>query len=180
MIHDNKNARHCRRHGLLLLAVMLLAACGEQRFQAKQAHSFTLPLLDDGATEVSLRDFRGQVVYLSFWASWCVPCRQEMPYLAQLWQRHQQQGFQVLAINVEEDSVLAREFAAQYELPFPVLRDEQREVSSQYRVPGYPTHYIIDRRGRIRFSGLGFNLADVGAISQEIETLLAESGDAPG
>lgn len=179
MIHDNKNVRNCGRHGLLLLAVILLAACGEQRFEAKQAHSFTLPLLD-GATEVSLRDFRGQVVYLSFWASWCEPCRQEMPYLAQLWQRHQQQGFQVLAINVEADSALAREFAGQYELPFPVLWDEQREVSSQYRVPGYPTHYIIDRRGRIRFSGLGFNLADVAAISQEIETLLAESGDAAG
>lgn len=179
MIHDNKNARHCGRHGLLLLAVIVLAACGEQRFEAKQAHSFTLPLLD-GATEVSLQDFRGQVVYLSFWASWCEPCRQEMPYLAQLWQRHQEQGFQVLAINVEEDLALAREFAARYELPFPLLSDPQRQVSSVYRVPGFPTHYIIDRRGRIRFSGLGFNLADVGAISQEIETLLAESGDAPG
>jgi peroxiredoxin len=176
MIHNKKMAQRCGRHGLWLFALILLAGCGEQRFQAKEADNFTLPLLDS-TTEVSLHEFRGQVVYLSFWASWCEPCRQEMPYLAQLWQRHQQQGFQVLAINVEEDSVLAKEFVAQYDVPFPVLRDQQRQVSSVYRVPGFPTHYIIDRRGRIRFSGLGFNLADVGAISQEIETLLAESGD---
>ena len=156
---------------------MLLSGCGEQRFQALEAKNFTLPLLE-GVKAVSLADFQGEVVYLSFWASWCEPCRQEMPYLAQLWERHHDEGFQVLAINVEEDSTLAREFARQYDLPFPVLWDKERVTSSSYRVPGFPTHYIVDRSGHIRYSGLGFNLADVGAISQEVETLLAESGGA--
>jgi peroxiredoxin len=112
-----------------------------------------------------------------FWASWCTPCRQEMPYLAQLWERHHDEGFQVLAVNVEKDGDLAREFAQQFDLPFPVLWDNERTVSSEYRVPGFPIHFIVDRSGHIRYSGLGFNLADVGAIGQEVETLLAESID---
>lgn len=160
----------------LLLLLALLAGCGEQRFQPLVAQEFSLPLLDN-SKNISLSDYRGEVVYLSFWASWCTPCRQEMPYLAQLWERHRERGFQVLAINVDEDLALAKEFAAQYQLPFPLLRDEQREISALYRVPGFPTHYIVDRDGDIRFSGLGFNLADVGAVSQEIETLLSEPGD---
>lgn len=160
----------------LLLLLALITGCGEQRFQPLVAQEFSLPLLDN-SRNVSLSDYRGEVVYLSFWASWCTPCRQEMPYLAQLWERHRERGFQVLAINVDEDPALAEAFAAQYQLPFPLLRDEQREISSLYRVPGFPTHYIVDRSGDIRFSGLGFNLADVGAVSQEIETLLSEPVD---
>ena len=65
-------------------------------------------------------------------------------------------------------------------MPCPSLvHDQDRTVSKLYRVPGFPTHFIVDRRGKIRYSGLGFNLADVGAISQEVETLLQESVDAP-
>jgi len=118
------------------------------------------------------------VIYLTFWASWCVPCSQEMPYLAQLWERHRESGLQVIGINVEEDTAAARQFAREHKLPFPLVHDKDREVSAMYRVPGFPTHYIVDRRGKIRFSGLGFNLADVAAISQEVETLLQESAGA--
>ena len=165
------------QRGLLLLGIALLAACGEQRFEAQEAKAFTLPLLASTAS-LSLEDYRGDVVYLSFWASWCVPCRQEMPYLAQLWQRHQQAGLQVIGINVDDDISAARQFAADHDLPFPLVHDEDRKVSKLYRVPGFPTHFIVDRRGKIRYSGLGFNLADVGAVSQEVQTLLQESVDA--
>ena len=177
MIRDNIFTGHTLRTGILILLAILITGCGEKRFQALEAEDFTLAQLNSSET-VSLKDYRGEVVYLSFWASWCQPCRQEMPYLAQLWERHKDRGFQVLAINVDEDIELAREFARQFELPFPLLRDQERAISALYRVPGFPTHYIVDRRGHIRFSGLGFNLADVGAVSQEVETLLAESGNA--
>ena len=160
---------------LLLLSTLLLAACnGEQRFEAREALGFTLPTLE-GTETVTLSDTRGQVVYLTFWASWCVPCRTEMPYLAQLWERHHDDGFRVIAINVDENIDDALKFAAERDLPFPLVRDQGRVLSKQYKVPGFPTHYLVDRRGKIRYSGLGFNLKDVGAISQEVETLLAES-----
>ena len=82
------------RRGIIFLLVVFVAGCGEQRFGAKEAPDFTLPSLVS-AEELSLHDYSGQVVYLSFWASWCLPCRQEMPYLTQLWQRHRDSGLQV-------------------------------------------------------------------------------------
>jgi peroxiredoxin len=178
MIYDKKiELPALGRKSMLVLLFVLIAGCGEQRFAPRAAPDFSLPLLDKSG-QVSLQDYQGDVVYLSFWASWCLPCRQEMPILAQLWERHRDNGFQVLAINVDDDPELALQFAQQYNLPFTVLLDSDRAVSTLYGVPGFPTHYIVDRRGRIRFSGLGFNLADVGAISQEVETLLAETSDA--
>jgi len=160
---------------LILFGALLLTGCnGEQRFEARKALDFSLPTLD-GKDTVSLSDYRGEVVYLTFWASWCVPCRQEMPYLAQLWERHYENGFRVIAINVDENLADALEFAAEQDVPFPLVRDEGRVLSKAYKVPGFPTHYLVDRAGRIRYSGLGFNLKDVAAVSQEVETLLAES-----
>ena len=175
---DNKKIRWRQwPFGVLLLGALALTGCGEQRFEAKTAEDFTLPALA-GGKDISLHDFQGQVVYLTFWASWCLPCRQEMPYLAQLWQRHREAGLQVLGINVEEDAAAAQEFAREHNLPFPLAHDLDRTISKLYRVPGFPTHFIVDRRGKIRFSGLGFTLADAAAVSQEIETLLQESVDA--
>lgn len=177
MIGNKQSARQPWLRAIVLLGALSLVACGEQRFEPKEAGDFTLPSLSTDEP-VSLRDHRGDVIYLSFWASWCIPCRQEMPYLEQLWQRHRGAGLQVIGINVEEDAAAARQFAKEHGLTFPLVRDGDRAVSTLYRVPGFPTHYIVDRRGKIRFSGLGFNLADVAAISQEVETLLQESIDA--
>jgi peroxiredoxin len=176
MIGNGKKGWQQLRLGIGLLCMVALNSCGEQRFEATPAADFTLPSLAAGES-ISLEDYRGDVVYLSFWASWCIPCRQEMPYLAQLWQRHHNAGLQVIGINVEQDTAAAQQFAKEYDLPFPLAHDPTRTVSKLYHVPGFPTHYIVDRRGRIRFSGLGFNLADAGAVSQEVETLLQESAD---
>ena len=161
---------------VLLTCALLLSACGEQRFLAPDAPDFTLPTLD-GGTSITLSESLGDVVYVTFWASWCVPCRQEMPLLSQLWQRHQSAGFQVLGINVDEDPEAARQFAAEHSIDFPLIRDADRAVSKLYHVAGYPSHYLVDRRGKVRFSALGFNEADALAITQEIETLLAEPVD---
>lgn len=184
MTENKKSKRHywqnCIGMLLVLAALLGLGGCkGEQRFEARKALGFTLPALQ-GNESVSLSDYSGEVVYLTFWASWCVPCRQEMPYLAQLYERHYDAGFRVVAINVDEDLNEALEFAAEQDVPFPLVRDEGRVLSKAYKVPGFPTHYLIDRRGRIRYSGLGFNLKDVAAVSQEVETLLAESVDEAG
>ena len=142
--------------GMLLISLVItLSACGEKRFEARFAPEFVLPRLD-AENDLALKDYRGQVVYLSFWASWCIPCRQEMPYLAQLKSRHGEQGFEVIAINVDVEVEKALAFMAEVEMPFPVVRDELRAVSADYNVPGYPTHYVLDRQGRIRYSGLGF------------------------
>ena len=163
----------CRFLPLFLAGFLLLAGCGEQRFLAPDAPDFSLASLD-GEETISLDDHRGEVVYVSFWASWCVPCREEMPLLASLWRRHREEGFQVIAINVDEDPMAAREFAREHGLEFPLARDADRSVSKLYRVAGYPSHYLVDRRGKVRFSALGFSEADALAVTQEVETLLVE------
>ncbi len=181
MIESKKNGRQrCCVGGaaiIIFAALLSVTGCGEQNWEAREAMGFSLPLLD-GSSEINLEDYRGQVVYLTFWASWCVPCRQEMPYLEQLRERHDGEDFEVIGINVEESLSGALQFAEDYNLSFPLLWDKDRAVSKAYMVPGFPTHYVVDRRGKIRYSGLGFTLKDVAAVAQEVETLLAESVDA--
>ena len=165
-------------HGALLLsAALLLGACGEQRFLAPDAADFSLPLLA-APGEFTLSEHRGEVVYVTFWASWCVPCREEMPFLSALWQRHRDEGLQVIGVNVDEDIEAARAFAKDFNIEFPLVWDEDRSVSKLYRVAGYPSHYVLDRRGKVRYSALGFTETDSLAVSQEVGTLLAEPGDA--
>lgn len=176
MIHDNKARGPIARLLALCLLAGLLAACGEQRFQAPLASDFELPLLTGEGT-VTLSEHRGQVVYLSFWASWCIPCRAEMPHLQTLWQDYREQGFQVIGINVDEDLDAARRFAADHGIEFPLVRDADRAVSKTYRVAGYPSHYIVGRDGRVHFSALGFTEDDALAVTVEVQTLLRGSAD---
>ncbi len=174
----NKIFRPGWRAGAMFVLMALLGACGEQRFTAPEAPDFTLSTLD-GGEKVSLREHRGDVVYLTFWASWCIPCRQEMPHLMRLWEQHRDDGFQVIGINVDEDVEAARQFARDYGIEFPLVRDEDRTVSKLYRVAGYPSHYIVGRRGRVHFSALGFTEDDALAVTQEVQTLLRGSADGP-
>jgi peroxiredoxin len=173
MIHNNLFS------GRLIWAlclVGLIAGCGEQRFQAPLAQDFNLPTIE-GDGMVTLSKLRGDVVYLSFWASWCEPCREEMPHLQALWEKHREQGFQVIGINVDEDLETARKFASDHGLKFPLVHDSDRSISKLYRVAGYPSHYVVGRDGRIHFSALGFTENDALAVSVEVETLLRGSAD---
>lgn len=177
MIHDNKYRSACKAMFIPLLLIGLLAGCGEQRFEAPLAQDFELPVLG-GSGSVRLSDHRGKVVYLTFWASWCIPCREEMPHLQNLWEQHREQGFEVIGINVDEDPDAAQQFAQDHDIRFPLVSDRDRSISKQYRVAGYPTHYIVGRDGRVHFSALGFTEDDTVAVTVEVETLLRASVDA--
>ena len=176
MMHDKKIRGRHYGAALLIYLATLMAGCGEQRFQAPLAQDFELPTLD-GSSTVSLEAFRGDVVYLSFWASWCIPCREEMPHLQALWQEHRDAGFQVIGINVDEELDAARQFALDHNIEFPLVHDADRSVGKLYRVAGYPSHYIVGRDGRVHFSALGFTPDDALAVSQEVATLLRGSAD---
>lgn len=175
MMHSNKR-RGSGRLILLLMAALCLTACGEQRFLAPDAPDFTLPALD-GGPPITLSDYHGDVIYVGFWASWCEPCRKEMPLVNELWLRLRDQGFQVIGINVDEDPEAALQFAQELGIEFPLVRDADRAVSKEYRVAGYPSHYLVDRRGKFRFSALGFTEDDALAVTEEVQTLLAETLD---
>jgi peroxiredoxin len=99
----------------------------------------------DGKT-IRLHDFRGQIVFLNFWATWCVPCRLEMPAMDRLYREFKGRGFVVLAVNLQEGPAAVRAFVKELKLTFPVVLDPKGETAMTYSVRGLPATYFINRR----------------------------------
>lgn len=118
-----------------------------------RAPEFALPALD--GSRVALGDLRGQVVLLNFWATWCVPCRAEMPEIQAAYQTQRDQDFIVLAINAAEDDNTVAQFVQEFHLTFPTLLDRDGAVVRQYQVQALPTSLFIDRTGVIRAANVG-------------------------
>lgn len=109
---------------------------------------FTLPLLDNG-TEQKLSALKGKVVFLNFWATWCGPCRTEMPSMETLYRKYKERGLDILAVNSQEQQRNVASFIKTNKLSFPVALDRSGEVSMRYGVQAIPTTYIIGRDGKI-------------------------------
>jgi len=112
------------------------------------APDFTVRSLD--GRRVRLSDFKGRVVVLNLWATWCAPCRVEMPSIENLYRRFRSEGLDVLAVSLDKgDLQKVRDFAAEYRLSFPVLVDTDEEVERRYKTLTIPTTFIIDKHGRV-------------------------------
>lgn len=137
------------------------------------APDFTLELLDGG--EMTLSDFRGQVVLVNLWASWCLPCRTEMPAIETVYQEYRDRGFVVLGVNTtnQDSEQDARAFLQEVGVTFPILLDRNGEVSREYQLRGLPTSFFIDRNGVIRAVIVGGPMSEV-VIRTNIETLLEQ------
>jgi len=127
-----------------------------------------------GAGEISLEALRGKVVYLDFWASWCGPCRVSFPILEQLRVELGADGFEVLAINVDEVESDARKFLSEVPVSYLVVRDEKAVSPQTYGILGMPTGYLIDRRGVVREIHQGFRKSDGVQLRTAIVELLGE------
>jgi peroxiredoxin len=115
--------------------------------QRTVAQDFTLQLLTGENTTLS--SYRGKVVLLNFWATWCPPCRMEMPSMETLYQRFKDQGLEILAVDLGEDINTVRQFIQNHRYTFPVLMDTNSRVGRIYGVEAIPTSFILDREGRI-------------------------------
>jgi len=112
------------------------------------APAFTIENLRGG--DVTLADYKGKLVLLNFWATWCAPCLKEMPSMEKLWQKYKEQGLVVVAVSVDEGyKKRIQTFLKLYDLSFPVLLDPESEVSDLYKVSGIPASFLIDRNGKI-------------------------------
>src|SRR6185437_3609744 len=123
---------------------------------------------------VALSDLKGQVVLINFWASWCGPCRQEMPILDQLYRSYQPAGFTLIGVNVEPNAADAEKFLKGTSVSFPILFDPTSAVSMLYQVSGMPSTVIIDRTGKIRYVHHGYKPGDEGEYLDQIRALTQE------
>jgi peroxiredoxin len=137
------------------------------------APDFTLRTMD--GKNLRLQEQRGRVVMINFWATWCAPCRQEMPHLSKLYDKYRGSGFELLAVNVDEEQAKAIGLAQQLKLKFPVLFDgERKQVSGLYDLKAMPSTVIIDRDGRVRHVHRGYRDGYETTYDQQIRDLLKE------
>ena len=125
-------------------------------------------------TRISLAQYKGQVVMLNFWASWCGPCRQEMPLLENIYKKYHKLGFTLIGVNVEPDSKAAEGFLEQTPVSFPVIYDKDSTLSRAYDVQGMPSTVIIDRKGKIRVLHRGYKAGDENEYLDSIRSLVRE------
>jgi len=121
-----------------------------------------------------LSEYRGDVVMINFWATWCGPCRQEMPLLDELFTRYERVGFSLLGVNIDDDSRRAMKMIEDLGVSFPVLFDENKEVSKLYQVEAMPVTVIIDREGTVRYVHQGYKPGYEEHYLTEIRSLLRE------
>jgi len=136
------------------------------------APDFTLRGSD--GRNVRLDELRGQVVLVNFWATWCGPCREEMPHLDTLYQKYRKSGFVLLGVNVDDDPHTALATAARLNVSFPVLLDTDKKVSKLYDLNTMPSTIVIDRDGKMRFLHRGYRAGTEGDYEQQIRGLLKE------
>lgn len=136
------------------------------------AKDFTLK--SNQGNNLRLAELRGDVVLLNFWATWCGPCRQEMPKLDELYQRYQSAGFTVLGVNVETDSAAADKLLKKIPVTFPILYDTDSTASKLYDVDAMPTSVLIDRNGQMRYLHRGYKPGYEEMYRQQIKELLRE------
>jgi peroxiredoxin len=123
---------------------------------------------------ITLSDLRGQVVVLNFWASWCGPCRVEMPHLNRLYDKYRASGFTLLGVNVDDDPRLAGGAAGRMGVRFPVLLDADKAVSRLYALASMPSTYVIDRDGRLRYLHKGYRDGVEELYERQVRELVKE------
>lgn len=154
------------------LAALVAISVSGGVFAATPAPDFTLK--SSTGDNVRLAEQRGQVVMLNFWASWCGPCREEMPLLDGIAKKYGKMGFVLYGINVEEDNTPAKKMLKELGVTFPILFDPESKLSSLYSVDAMPTSVMIDKKGNIRYVDRGYKAGDENKYREQILELIRE------
>lgn len=156
----------------LLFGVFAASSLAAGSLEGQLAPDFALR--SSTGENMRLSESRGDVVMINFWATWCGPCRQEMPLLDELYSRYQRVGFNLLGVNIDDDSSRAMDMIEDLGVNFPVLFDARKEVSELYEVDAMPVTVIVDREGMVRYVHQGYKPGYENMYLDQIRSLLRE------
>jgi peroxiredoxin len=168
-VHD----RIRRGAATLLLLALAIAPCGlaKSRERLTKAPDFSLP---GNSGTVSLRAFRGKVVLIDFWASWCVPCRQSFPWMASMMNRYGAQGLAIVAVNLDKKRDGADRFLESFPAPFTVAFDPYGKLAEGFRVEAMPSSFLVSRTGEIIHIYAGFDPGHAQTVEEQIKEALSK------
>ena len=157
---------------VVVALTVLTATTARAAVTAVEAPDFTLKSRE--GSNMRLAEQRGNIVLVNFWASWCGPCREELPAMEALQQEYQDLGFTVLAVNLDDDPSKADVLLDDIDVTFPVLFDPEGDVSEMYDVSAMPTTVIIDRDGMARLTHKGYQSGDEAKYEKAVKLLMRE------
>lgn len=162
------------RKALLGIGLSIVAASGLAfaDMTGKEAPDFALK--SSSGENLRLSEYRGEVVMVNFWATWCGPCRQEMPLLEELFSRYERVGFTLLGVNIDDDPRRAMQMAQELGVTFPVVFDDRKEVSRLYDVNAMPVTVLVDKEGRVRHVHHGYKPGYEEKYLTQVRSLLRE------
>ena len=158
----------------MIRRLIFLLALSTSAFTCANEPAPDFTLKSNDGSNLRLAEQRGNVVMLNFWASWCGPCKQEMPLLDDLHKRYSRAGFTVIGVNVEQDTNAAKSVLKNIPVSFPVLFDTTSKVSKLYDVSAMPTTVMIDRDGNVRYQHKGYKPGYENEYRQQIKQLIRE------
>ena len=156
----------------LVISIFAASSLASSGLEGQPAPDFALK--SSTGDNLRLSEYRGDVVMINFWATWCGPCRQEMPLLDELYTRYQRVGFNLLGVNIDDDSRRAMQMIEELGVNLPVLCDARKEVSKLDSVEAMPVTVIVDREGRVRHVHNGYKPGYEDKYLDQIRSLLRE------
>jgi cytochrome c biogenesis protein CcmG, thiol:disulfide interchange protein DsbE len=154
---------------LLIISVFLAVTSLPLYANSNTAPDFKLPGMDG---PVQLSDFKGKVVYLDFWASWCQPCKKSFPWMNEIQHKYADEGLKIVAVNLDKNRELADKFLKKMQADFNIVFDEKGATASTYKLRGMPSSFIITRDGLVYASHIGFRDKDKEQLEDAIKSLL--------
>ena len=151
-------------------SLSLIKPTAQRDGRPQMAKAFEVPS-SNGKT-IRLADYRGKVVFLNFWATWCPPCREEMPAMERLYQRYRDRGLVVLAVSVDSDATAIPPFVTQHKFTFPIGQDPKMALADRYGVRALPSSFLVDKRGNLAALAIGPREWDTTPSYAVVESLL--------
>jgi thiol-disulfide isomerase/thioredoxin len=159
---------------ILLMLSLLVPAAAHAVAPGALAPEVSAPRLHPSGPPMALKSLRGDVVYVDFWASWCVPCRLSMPALDTLYRKYGAQGFRVVGVNKDVAGEDVERFLKRVNVSFTLLADKDDAIAKAFDVQAMPSGYLVDRKGVVRYVHRGFTAQTPLDLSKEIESLLKD------